>query len=51
MSDQQTVDSTEECLLDRHGDCSGDVQRANTSRIRVQTPCQCFCHGLGEQTP
>jgi hypothetical protein len=44
MSDQQTIESSEECLLDRHGSCSGDVLVADTSLIKVRVPCLCICH-------
>lgn len=48
MSDQQTIDESEDCLLGRCGACPGDVLLTSTSLVAIRTPCLCFCHGLAK---
>ena len=41
---EQTIESSEECLLERHRACNGEVSVVSTSMVTVRLPCQCTCH-------
>lgn len=41
---EQTIESSEECLLERHRACKGEVALVSTAMVTVRVPCQCTCH-------
>lgn len=42
--EDDVLEQSEECLLDRHEDCSGMVTVATSPNIQVRVPCRCFHH-------
>lgn len=45
MERDDVEEQSEDCLLDRHGDCPGYVMVASSSNAEVRAPCRCLHHG------